>query len=51
MTAILCLTVFVLVFVFVIVPAVFHYNKTIQRHMIFLPWGKGRNFVNVFRMF
>ena len=38
--AIVGLAIFVLVFIFIIVPAVFHYNKTVQRHMIFLPWGE-----------
>lgn len=26
--------------IFVVVPAIFHYNATLQRHMVFLPWVK-----------
>ncbi len=38
--AILVLAALTGIVVFVVIPSVFHYNKTIQRHMIFLPWGE-----------
>ena len=38
--AIIVLSILVLIMLFVVIPTFFRYNKTIQRHMIFLPWGK-----------
>ena len=29
-----------LLVLFVVLPSIFHWNKTVQRHLIFLPWVK-----------
>ena len=37
---IVLLAILTLIVTFIVIPSIFHYNMTIQRHMVFLPWGE-----------
>ncbi|TRY78203.1 hypothetical protein TCAL_01751 [Tigriopus californicus] len=38
--ALITLAVLILIVVFLVIPSIFHWSFTVQRHMIFLPWVK-----------